>query len=132
MLIMTTQSEFKVTSIGQIAIQVHDLERAVEFYRDKLELNYLFSAPNLAFFDCGGVRLMLGVPEKAEFDHLSSVIYYKVADIQAAYETLSAHGVHFEDSPHLIAQLETHDLWMAFFRDSENNLLGLMSEIART
>jgi methylmalonyl-CoA/ethylmalonyl-CoA epimerase len=126
---VSTHNEFKLSEIGQIAIIVHDLERAVEFYSQKLGLNHLFSVPKLAFFDCGGIRLMLGLPEKAEFDHPSSIIYFKVADIQAAYETLSARGVHFEDNPHLVAQLETHDLWMTFFRDSENNLLSLMSEV---
>ncbi|MBI1880777.1 MAG: VOC family protein, partial [Chloroflexi bacterium] len=121
---LTTQSEF-ISEIGQIAIPVQDFERAVEFYQHKLGLSHLFSTPKLAFFDCGGIRLMLSVPEKPEFDHPSSVIYFKVADIQAAYQTLSDRDVHFEDNPHLVAQLETHDLWMAFFRDSENNLLGL-------
>ena len=129
---MTTQTEFKITGIGQIAIPVHDLERAVGFYRHKLGLSHLFSVPNLAFFDCGGVRLMLSVPEKAEFDHPSSIIYFNVPDIQTAYDTLSAQGVSFEDTPHLIAQLENHDVWMVFFRDSENNLLSLMSEVARS
>ena len=129
---MSTNSELKLSEIGQIAIPVHDLERAVEFYSQKLGLNHLFSAPKLAFFDCGSIRLMLSLPEKAEFDHPSSIIYFKVADIQAAHETLVARGVHFEDIPHLVAQLETHDLWMTFFRDSENNLLSLMSEVLRS
>ena len=129
---MSNHSEFKLSEIGQIAIPVHDLERAVEFYSQKLGLNHLFSVPKLAFFDCGGIRLMLSLPEKAEFDHPSSIIYFKVADIKAAHETLSARGVHFEDNPHLVAQLETHDLWMTFFRDSENNLLSLMSEVFPT
>lgn len=129
---MTNQNEFEITGIGQIAIPVHDLDRAVEFYRHKLGLSHLFSVPKLAFFDCGGIRLMLSVPEKAEFDHPSSILYLKVPDIQAAYQTLSARGVHFEDNPHVVAQLESHDLWMTFFRDSENNLLSLMSEVTRT
>ena len=128
---MTTHGAFEISGIGQIAVRVHDLDRAVEFYGQKLGLPHLFSVSGLAFFDCGGIRLMLSTPEKAEFDHPGSIIYYKVADIQGAYETLLARGVQFEDSPHLIAQLETHDLWMAFFLDSENNLLGLMSEVAR-
>jgi len=128
---MTIQSEFKVTGIGQIAIPVRNMERAVEFYQDKLGLSHLFSVSGLTFFECGGVRLMLSVPEKAEFDHPSSIIYFKVPDIQTAYESLLARSVYFEDNPHLIAEMENHDLWMAFFRDSENNLLALMSEVAR-
>jgi predicted enzyme related to lactoylglutathione lyase len=129
---MSTHNDAILSEIGQIAITVHDLERAVEFYQHKLGLNHLFSVPKLAFFDCGGIRLMLNVPEKPEFDHLSSVIYFKVADIQTAYESLSTRSVPFEDTPHLVAQMENYDLWMAFFRDSENNLLSLMSEVTRT
>src|SRR5262245_5297622 len=113
---MSTPDEFKLIGIGQIAITVRNLERAVEFYGHTLELRHLFSVPNLAFFDCGGIRLMLSLPES---DQTGSILYFKVADLQTAYQTLSARGVHFEDSPHLIAQLADHDLWMAFFRDSE-------------
>jgi methylmalonyl-CoA/ethylmalonyl-CoA epimerase len=127
-----TDQEFKLTEIGQVAIPVHDLERAVEFYQHKLGLNHLFSVPKLAFFDCGGIRLMLSVPEKAEFDHPSSILYFKVPDIQAAYASLLAREVQFEDTPHLVAEMESYDLWMAFFRDSEGNLLSLMSEVSRT
>lgn len=127
-----TDQEFRLTEIGQIAIPVHDLERAVEFYQHKLGLNHLFSVPKLAFFDCGGIRLMLSVPEKAEFDHPSSILYFKVPDIQAAYASLLAREVQFEDTPHLVAEMESYDLWMAFFRDSESNLLSLMSEVSRT
>lgn len=127
-----TDQEFKLTEIGQIAIPVHDLERAVEFYQHKLGLNHLFSVPKLAFFDCGGIRLMLSVPEKAEFDHPSSILYFRVADIQAAYTSLSGRGVQFEDIPHLVAEMESYDLWMAFFRDSEGNLLSVMSEVSQT
>jgi methylmalonyl-CoA/ethylmalonyl-CoA epimerase len=124
---MTTQLE--LTQIGQIAINVRDLQRAVAFYRDTLGMRFLFQAPGgLAFFDCGGVRLMLGVPEKSEFDHPTSILYYKVPDITAAYETLTSRGVTFIDEPHLIAKLPTHELWMTFFRDSEENVLALMEE----
>jgi len=120
-----------ITGLGQISINVSDLGRATAFYRDVLGLPLLFTAPNLAFFDCGGVRLMLGRAEKPEFDHPSSVLYFSVPDIQAAFGKLKASGVRFEDEPHLIARMPTHDLWMTFFRDSEANLLALMSEVAR-
>jgi len=85
----------------------------------------------LAFLDCGGVRLMLSRPEKPEFDHPSSVLYFAVSDIQAAHARMKEIGVKFEDEPHLIAKMPDHDLWMTFFRDSEGNLMGLMSEVAR-
>jgi methylmalonyl-CoA/ethylmalonyl-CoA epimerase len=125
----TATPDFELTRIGQIAINVRDLQRAVAFYRDTLGMRFLFQAPGgLAFFDVGGVRLMLGVPEKAEFDHPASVLYYRVPDIGAAYETLTGRGVTFIDQPHLIARMPTYELWMTFFRDSEENVLALMEE----
>ena len=121
--------QVELSQIGQIAINVRDLDRAVAFYRDTLGMRFLFQAPGgLAFFDCGGVRLMLGVAEKPEFAHPSSILYYRIEDIGAAYETLKARGVAFIDEPHLIARMPTHELWMVFFRDSEENVLALMEE----
>jgi methylmalonyl-CoA/ethylmalonyl-CoA epimerase len=121
-----------ITRLGQVAINAKDVERAAAFYAEKLGLKLLFKAPpGLAFFDCGGVRLMLDRAEKPEFDHPSSVLYFAVPDIQAAYAKLKESEVRFEDEPHLIARMPTHDLWMTFFRDSEGNLLALMSEVAR-
>jgi len=121
-----------ISQIGQIAINVHDLKKAVAFYRDTLGLKYLFEIPDAAFLECGGVRLMLSLPEKPEFDHLASIIYYKVADIQAAYKQLSSRGVRFEGEPHRIARMDDHDLWMAFLRDPDDNLLAMMSEVRHT
>ena len=116
--------------IGQIALRAKDLKRAVEFYRDTLGMRFLFEVPNLAFFDCGGVRLMLGLPE-GDFDHPGSVLYYKVADLNASYEALKKRNVDFIDAPHIIAKMPDHDLWMVFFHDSEGNTLALMSEVPR-
>jgi methylmalonyl-CoA/ethylmalonyl-CoA epimerase len=120
-----------ISRLGQVAINVHEVDRAISFYRDKLGLPLLFTTGDLGFFDCGGVRLMLSRPEKPEFDHPGSVLYFVVADIDAAYRQLVAESVRFEGKPHLIARLPDHDLWMAFFRDSEENLLALMSEVPR-
>jgi catechol 2,3-dioxygenase-like lactoylglutathione lyase family enzyme len=121
-----------IAEIAQIAIAVKDLPGAVTFYRDVLGLPFLFEAPpNLAFFDCGGVRLMLTVPEKPEFDHPASIIYYRVTKIQDSADVLKSRGVVFESEPHLIARMPNHDLWMAFLRDPERNLVGLMSEVPR-
>ena len=114
--------------IGQIAVTVGNLDRAVVFYRDTLGMPLLFQVPNMAFFDCGGIRLMLGLAEKPG-EIFSSVIYYKVDQIQQAYEMLSSRGVEFEAKPHLIAKMPDHDLWMAFFRDPDRNLLALMCEM---
>jgi len=121
----------EITGLGQVAITVHEVERAIAFYRDKLGLQFLFQAGTLAFFKCGGVRLMLSRPEKAEAGHANSILYFKVPDINRAHTSLAASGVSFEDKPHLIAAMPDHDLWMTFFRDSEQNLMGLMSEVPR-
>ena len=127
----TTTEQVALDRIGQIAIRVRDIGRAVRFYRDTLGMRFLFEVPNLAFFDCGGVRLMLSIPESPEFNHAGSVIYYRVGDIHQSYDALRKRGVEFIDEPHLIAKLEDHDLWMAFLRDPEGNTLALMSEVAR-
>jgi len=126
---MTPAAVFGLSQIGQIAIHVHDTARAVAFYRDQLGMKLLFSAGQLAFFDAGGIRLMLTPPEKPEFDHPASILYFKVPDIRQAHATLSQRGIKFEDTPHMIARMPDHELWMTHFRDSENNLLSLMSEV---
>jgi methylmalonyl-CoA/ethylmalonyl-CoA epimerase len=118
-----------LTRIGQIAINAHDIDRATAFYRDVLALPHLFRAGQLSFFNCGGVRLMLSPPEKPQFDHLASILYFQVGDIHAAFERLKSAGVKFEDEPHLIARMPTHELWVNHFHDTEGNLLALMSEV---
>lgn len=122
-------SEFGLNQIGQIAIPVSDLDKAVDFYRDVLGIRFLFQAPpGLAFFDCGGVRLLLDVPAKQQKDQYASIIYYKVDDLPSAYETLLARGVVFEQGPEFVAQMPDHELWMAFLKDPDGNMLGLMWE----
>ena len=128
---MTAAQAPGITSIGQIAINVQDLQRAVAFYRDKLGLTFLYEFPGLAFFDCGGVRLMMSRAEKPEFDHPASIIYYKVANIQASSSALEAAGVTLEHQPTRIAEMPDHDLWMSFVRDTEGNVIGLMSEVPK-
>jgi predicted enzyme related to lactoylglutathione lyase len=127
---MANTTAFGLSAIGQIAVNVKDTDRAVEFYRDTLGMKFLFSAPpSLAFFDCAGIRLMLSPPAKPEFDHPSSIIYFNVDDIQLAYATLSERGVMFEETPAFVANMGTYDLWIASFRDSEDNLLAMMSNV---
>ena len=122
-------SRFAPGEIGQIALTISDLDKAVGFYRDALGLKHLFSAPpGLAFFACGGVRLMLSRPEKPDGERLSAAVYFKVADIAAAHKVLAGRGVSFEAEPHLVARMPDHELWMAFFRDPDRNLLALMCE----
>jgi methylmalonyl-CoA/ethylmalonyl-CoA epimerase len=118
-----------IAGIGQISIRVHDIERAVAFYRDALGLEFLFDAGPLAFLMCGDVRLMLTQPESDEFDHPSSTLYFRVDDIHATRAELVERGVGFVDEPHLIARMPDHELWMTFFRDPDANLHGLMAEI---
>ena len=125
-------NDFGLAAIEQIAINAHDIERATAFYRDKLGMKFLFSAPpSLAFFDCDGIRLMLSPPPQPEFDHPGSIIYFKVDDIQAAHTTLTERGVVFLQEPGLVADMGTYNLWIASFRDSENNVLALMSHVAK-
>jgi predicted enzyme related to lactoylglutathione lyase len=129
---MIDETTFGLSAIEQIAVSAHDIERAVGFYRDKLGMKHLFTVlPNLAFFDCSGIRLMLSLPAKPEFDHPSSVIYFNVDNIEQATETLSARGVQFEEQPLFVADMGTYDLWLASFRDSENNLMALMSHVPK-
>jgi methylmalonyl-CoA/ethylmalonyl-CoA epimerase len=120
-----------IVNIGQISIVVQDLERATAFYRDVLGLPLLFAFPGLAFFDCAGVRLMLSRAETPELDHPSSVLYFRVPDINAGHQRLVEQGVKIVEGPRLIAPMPTHDLWMSAFRDSEGNIHQLMSEVAR-
>ena len=118
----------QITAIGQIAVTVQDLKRAVAFYRDILGLKFLFETSGMAFFDCGGTRLMLSTSDKADSTY-GSIIYYKTDDIEASAATMRKEGVKFEAEPRMIAKMPDHDLWMAFLRDSEGNLLALMSEV---
>jgi methylmalonyl-CoA/ethylmalonyl-CoA epimerase len=116
--------------VGQIAVTVHDLDRAVAFYRDVLGMKLLFQfPPKMAFFDCGGIRLMLSLPEEAEFDHPASILYYPVDDLHSAWSHLKEHGADLRRDPHLVARMPDHELWMAFFRDPEGNTVALMSEV---
>jgi methylmalonyl-CoA/ethylmalonyl-CoA epimerase len=120
-----------ISRVAQISINTHDLERATAFYRDKLGLRLLFTAGAMAFFDCGGVRLMVASPTAPELDHPSSILYFAVPDIAAANMQLRTAGVRMEGEPHVIAKMPDHDLWMVHFYDSEGNLHALMSEVAR-
>lgn len=122
---------FGLSTIGQIAITVTDVPRAVAFYKNTLGIKLLFEMPTMGFFDCGGVRLMLSPAEAPEADHPGSVIYFRVGDLQAAHAALEKCGATIVAEPHLIAPMQDHDLWMLFFKDTEDNLLALMSEVPR-
>ncbi|MGE5111880.1 MAG: VOC family protein [Acidobacteriaceae bacterium] len=127
---MCAEAALGISKLDQVAINVKDLDRATGFYRDALQLPHLFTAGDkLAFFDCGGTRLMLSRPEKPEFDHPGSILYFKVPDIHAAHSNLISKGVQMEDAPHVIAKMGKYDLWMFFFRDTEGNLLALSCDL---
>jgi predicted enzyme related to lactoylglutathione lyase len=120
-----------LAQIGQISVNAVDIERAVVFYRDTLGMKFMFQAGQMAFFDCNGIRLILSLPEKPEFNHPGSVIYYKVEDIKRVYEAFIERGVAFISEPHVVAKMGSMDVWMAFFRDSEGNTLALTSEVTK-
>ncbi len=123
-------SEFQINTIGQIAIAISDLKKSVTFYQNILGLELLFEvAPNLAFFDCGGTRLMLTTLQGEEKDHHTSAIYYKVDNIEKATSTLKEKGISFEREPQFSAKMEDHELWIGFLRDPDENLVGIMAEI---
>ncbi|MBI1366571.1 MAG: glyoxalase/bleomycin resistance/dioxygenase family protein [Alphaproteobacteria bacterium] len=121
-----------ITGLGQIHISVSDIDRAVAFYRDVLGLKFLFQVPGqpMAFFDCGGVRLYLGVPTSPEYK-ANSFLYYRVNDIGAAYERLAGNGVAFLGEPRAIRRTENSELWMAGFRDPDGNYAQIMEEKPR-
>jgi methylmalonyl-CoA/ethylmalonyl-CoA epimerase len=127
----TSTAALGITGVGQIWIRVHDIERGTAFYRDVLGLKLLFRAGTMSFFDCGGVRLMLDRPSAPELDHPSSLLYFRVPDIKAAYKQLVDAGVKIEAPPRLIAPMPTHDLWMTAFWDSEGNIMQLMAEVPK-
>jgi methylmalonyl-CoA/ethylmalonyl-CoA epimerase len=125
---MTTTATTGIARIHQLSMRVHDVDRAVRFYRDTLGVPFLFAAPpRMAFFDCDGVRLMLSTPDPG-FDHPGSILYFAVDDIGAMHDSLRTRGVEFKTAPHKIATLADREVWLADFEDSEGNTLALMSE----
>jgi len=130
---MTAAADDAITwdDLGQVAFRAQDIDRAVRFYRDVLEMPFLFRAPpGLAFFRCGAVTLMLSRPEAPEYDHPGSVLYFRVPDVDAAYRRLAGRGVVFGEPPHTVHREAGRELRMAFFKDSEENMLALMAWVA--
>lgn len=123
------RQEFQIKSLGQISIRVHNMEAATRFYRDTLGLQLLFQVPNMTFFECNGVQIVLSIAEHAKFDHPSSVFYFSVDHIHSAYEALTKKQVQFLDKPHKVVETEQTETWMTFFYDPDQNVHALMSEI---
>jgi len=119
-----------LSAIQQISVNARDVQRARAFYLDKLGMKHLFDAgPTLAFFDAGGIRLMITAPSQQEFDHPGSILYFRVDDIHASHAELTARGVHFRDEPHVVARLPGREVWMSFLDDSEGNVLAITAEV---
>lgn len=114
-----------LNKIGQIAIIVHDVDRATAFYREVMGLKFLFSAPHMAFFEVAGVWLMLSLPSEKEFDHPSSILYFDVDDIGAAHQAMQAKGAKFRKEPHVVHRDGNRALWLADFYDTEGNTFAL-------
>ncbi|MFT8323666.1 MAG: VOC family protein, partial [Bacillus sp. (in: firmicutes)] len=110
-----------IQKIGQIGVPVKDLNRALDFYKEKLGLSLLFNTDSMAFFKCNGLRLLLTLPEKEEFALSSSVIYFEVNNIKDTYERLLDKEVTFIDEPHVVAKTGQTETWMVFFKDTEDN-----------
>lgn len=117
-----------VQKINQIGVPVKELARAIDFYKEQLGLSLLFNTDTMAFFDCGGLRLMLSLPEKDQFAHASSVLYFEVADIDRSYTDFQARGVEFSGPPHCVVKNGAAETWMAFFEDTEGNTHALTSD----
>ena len=118
-------STFSLNKIGQISVNVKDVDRATAFYKDVLGMTHLFQVPGMSFFDCGGIMLMLGLPTSEAFDHPSSIVYYQVENISTAHKTLSERGATFVEDPNFVANMGEQDLWMAFLQDTEGNTLAI-------
>ena len=118
----------QLADIGQIALTVRDVERAKAFYRETLGMTFLFDTGSMAFFECGAVRLMLGLAEDAR-PVGGTILYYRVVEIEKVCVEFERRGVEFIQSAHIVAKMRDHVLWMAFLKDSEGNVLGLMEEV---
>ena len=121
------------STVAQLLIPVESLDRAIAFYRDTLGLRYLFSAPpQMSFFQCGSVRLLIGVPAPEQPRQRGSQVYFQTSDIHAVFDTLSKRGVSFSVKPHVVHRTPATELWLAEFLDPDGNQLALMSETPKT
>ena len=129
----TDVAPIHLNHIGQIALTVSNLERSTVFYREVLGMTFLFDAGPMVFFQCGEIRLMIGLSEtEAPATNTGTILYFKVADIEHTHAWLHHHGVEFIQAPHLVARMADHDLWLALFADPDKNTLALMSEVAHS
>ena len=130
---MTTQShtpasQVQFEKIGQIAMTVTDLARAKAFYKDTLGMRFLFETGPMAFFQCGDIRLMISAAE-GEWHRAGTILYFMVENIHAVHEALRERNVESVETPHLIAKMPDHDLWLMTLKDPDGNVLGVLSEV---
>jgi methylmalonyl-CoA/ethylmalonyl-CoA epimerase len=117
-----------LSQIGQIALPVRDVDRSEAFYKDTVGLRKLYRFGDLTFFDCAGVRLLLEkAVDPAQFKP-QGCIYFRCADIALAVDELKSRGARFNHEPRRIAEMDDHDLWMAFFTDPDGHMLAVMQE----
>jgi methylmalonyl-CoA/ethylmalonyl-CoA epimerase len=122
--------KLQIGSIGQISRVMSDIPRSVDWYGEVLGLPHLYTFGDLAFFDCAGTRLFLSLPENGSVPKDQAVLYFRVADIHAAHEQLTARGVTFDGAPHMIFRHESGTAeWMAFFADPGGGMLALMAQV---
>ncbi len=116
--------------IAQLLIPVEDFDKGVAFYRDILGIPFLVAAPpQMAFFNCGGVRLLVGVMQEGQKAQRGSAIYFQVTDIRTVYASLKDQGVRFTAEPHVVNRTPKSELWLAEFADPDGNQLALMSDV---
>lgn len=120
-----------LTGVVQIAIPAKDIERATAFYRDTFGLTMLMNGPNMAFLDCGGIRVYLDANAESAGAGANPFVYFRVANIDRSHLSFKDSGVTIHQPPHIIASLPGHDVWLMWVRDSESNLLGIMEERPR-
>lgn len=127
---MKQRATLALGEVAQVALTVTDIEASTAFYRDTLGLSHMFTAGNMAFFDCGNLRLLLGLAEESRPSPGTSILYFRTGDIDAAHSALVAQDVQIERPPVVSHRAEGHDLWLAFFNDPDGNMLALMEERA--
>lgn len=117
-----------LSQIGQIALPVSDTDRSEVFYETVIGLRKLYRFGDLSFFDCAGVRLLLEKTHDGAPPRTAGCIYFRCADIALTVVELERRGVAFNHPPHLIARMDDHDLWMAFFEDPDGHTIAVMQE----
>jgi catechol 2,3-dioxygenase-like lactoylglutathione lyase family enzyme len=126
----TAMDSLRLGPLGQVSRHVSDIETAARWYGAVLGLPHLYTFGDLAFFDCGGTRLFLSVPDGGAAADSASILYFRVGDIHLAHDELRSRGVEFEGAPHLIHRHDDGtEEWMAFFRDPDGQPLAIMAQV---